>query len=33
VIEVERVDPGEWEAVGSGGGDATILELRFPYAP
>ena len=32
VIDVERVDPGEWQPVGVGQsrGDATVLELRFP---
>ena len=35
VVEVERVDPTEWQPVGVGQsrGDATILELRFPYTP
>jgi hypothetical protein len=34
-IETERVDPHEWQPVGIGQsrGDATILELRFPYTP
>ncbi|WBB67545.1 hypothetical protein [Micromonospora sp. WMMD812] len=33
VVEVEQVDPGEWQPVGIGQsrGDATILELRFPF--
>ncbi|HEU5110501.1 MAG TPA: discoidin domain-containing protein [Micromonosporaceae bacterium] len=33
VIDVERVDPGEWQAVGVGQsrGDAKILELRYPF--
>ena len=33
VIDTERVDPGEWQPVGVGQsrGDATILELRFPF--
>ncbi|MFK3979456.1 hypothetical protein ACI2K4_03640 [Micromonospora sp. NPDC050397] len=33
VIDVERVDPGEWQPVGESQsrGEATILELRFPY--
>ena len=35
VVDVERVDPTEWQPVGVGQsrGEATILELRFPYAP
>lgn len=33
VVEVEQVDPGEWQPVGLGQarGDATVLELRFPF--
>lgn len=33
VVDVERVDPGEWQPVGESQlrGEATILELRFPY--
>ncbi len=33
VVEVERVDPGEWQPVGVGASraDAVLLELRFPY--
>jgi hypothetical protein len=32
VIDVERVDPGEWQPVGEGQsrGPATVLELRYP---
>lgn len=32
VVEVERVDPREWQPVGAGQsrGDATLLELRYP---
>jgi hypothetical protein len=34
VTETERVDPGEWQPVGVGQarGDATLLELRYPFA-
>ncbi|MEW2378440.1 hypothetical protein AB0883_20340 [Micromonospora sp. NPDC047812] len=33
VVEVEQVDPGEWQPVGEGQsrGEATVLELRFPF--
>jgi hypothetical protein len=32
VVEVEKVDPREWQPIGAGANrpDATILELRFP---
>jgi len=32
--ETDQVDPGEWQGVGVGANkpDATLLELRFPYA-
>jgi len=35
VVDVEQVDPREWQPVGIGQsrGDATVLELRFPTAP
>lgn len=34
VTETERVDPGEWQPVGVGQarGEATLLELRHPFA-
>lgn len=34
VVETERVDPGEWQPMGVGQsrGDATVLELRFPFS-
>jgi len=33
VVETEKVEPGEWQAVGVGQsrGSATILELRYPF--
>ena len=33
VVEVERIDPGEWQGVGVGANreEAVLLELRFPY--
>lgn len=34
VVETEQVDPGEWQPLGAGQarGDATLLELRYPFA-
>lgn len=33
VVEVEKVEPGEWQPVGPGQarGEATVLELRYPF--
>jgi hypothetical protein len=33
VVETEQVDPGEWQpiGIGQGRGEATLLELRYPF--